>query len=55
MQQQQIDKRDTIEVRGRSGHLYGKLDPITMVLEVKRKGGQVEVIDLKQLLEQAKK
>jgi hypothetical protein len=62
---QPVDNRDTIkpalqtgavvEVRGPdSGHLYGRLDPIRGLLEVKRKGGLTEVIDLKPLLGQAK-
>ncbi len=41
-----------IDVRGPdSKHLYGRLDPRRMLLEVKRKGGMIEVIDLKQLIE----
>lgn len=41
-----------VEVRGPdSGHLYGRLDPERLILVVKRKGGAVETIDLKQLLE----
>lgn len=41
-----------VDVRGPdSKHLYGRLDPRRMLLEVKRKGGMVEVIDLKALLE----
>lgn len=44
-----------VEVRGpESGHLYGRLDPIRGLLEVKRKGGLVEVIDLKRLLGQVR-
>jgi hypothetical protein len=57
---QPVDNRDTIksalqidavvEVRGPdSGHLYGRLDPVRGLLEV-RKGKQVEVIDLRRLL-----
>ncbi len=40
-----------IEVRGPSGRLYGRIDPTTLVLEVKRKNEQPELIDLKRLLQ----
>jgi hypothetical protein len=40
-----------VEVRGPSGRLYGRINPHTLVLEVKRKGEPPEVIDLRKLLE----
>lgn len=40
-----------VEVRGASGRLYGRIDPTTLVLEVKRKNEQPELIDLKRLLQ----
>lgn len=56
-----IDERATIqpaepqpafvEVRGKSGRLYGRIDPVTLVLEVKRKNEQPELIDLRELLQ----
>lgn len=41
-----------VELRGPSGRLYGRLDPIALIIEVK-KGEQVEHIDLKQYLAKA--
>lgn len=55
-----LDKRGTLqpndtrtELRGKSGRLYGYIDPQRMVIEVKRKGEPAEEIDLKQYLSKA--
>lgn len=39
-----------VPLRGPSGRLYGMLDPLTLTIEVKRKGERPERIDLKPLL-----
>ena len=60
MTTQHLDERGTIqsapqpllvEVRGPSGRLYGRIDPQTLVIEVKRKNEPAELIDLKQYLQ----
>jgi hypothetical protein len=40
----------TIELRGPSGRLYGRLDPERMILEVKYRKEEKEEIDLRALL-----
>lgn len=42
---------ERVPLRGpKSGHLYGMLDPKTLTIEVKRKGGETETIDLRACL-----
>ncbi len=39
-----------VDVRGPSGRLYGRIDPATLVLEVKYRNQEPEKIDLRKLL-----
>lgn len=47
--------RQIVEIRGKSGRLYGLLNPQTLTIEVKRKGEPAERIDLRPYLEAAKR
>jgi hypothetical protein len=42
-----------IEVRSSAGRLVGRLDPATLIIEVKRKGELTERVDLKPYLRAA--
>ena len=43
-----------IELRGASGRLYGRLNVVTLIIEVKRKGEPAERIDLRPYLQAVK-